>query len=291
MSFDDWLDQAWNDHAEQAAAVAARLHEGAALAADENQLSQLAHLAHHVLGEHLAQWSSARCFVQALQPRAAPGAATAQALARYLAALDLAEGREETADRLGASDRIRARALAAASLAPHDTPRAMQLFRQALAAADAGGLLGTDPCVRSLAVSGNNLACALEERPPRNEAERELMLLAAQAARRCWALAGGWLETERAEYRLACSWRVASDAARAREHAQRCLQIVHAHGDVALERFFGWEALGLAEAAAGRAAEHAQALAQARAAFAALDDGDRGACRASLDALAAAAPG
>ena len=113
------------------------------------------------------------------------------------------------------------------------------------------------------------------------------MIHAAQAARRHWAIAGTWLETERAEYRLAMTWVQAGDLAQARHHAQQCLDIVKVNDGPAIERFVAWEAIGVVERAAGSAAGHLQALAQAREAFAALDEGDRGWCRASLDKLAA----
>ena len=67
---------------------------------------------------------------------------------------------------------------------------------------------------RALAVAANNLASSLEERSTRSAGERELMILAAQTARHYWGRAGGWLETERAEYRLAMSWVQAGDPAR-----------------------------------------------------------------------------
>jgi hypothetical protein len=140
---------------------------------------------------------------------------------------------------------------------------------------------------RALAVTGHNIACTLEEKAERNGDERDLMILAAQTSRRHWAIAGTWLETERAEYRLANTWLQAGDLTRAREHAQACLEIVAAHDGAALERFFGWEALGLVERAAGNSAGHAQALVHARAAFAELAESDKAWCAASLDKLAA----
>jgi hypothetical protein len=111
------------------------------------------------------------------------------------------------------------------------------------------------------------------------------MILAAETARRWWARAGTWLETERAEYRLAKTWLKAGDAARALQHAQQCLDIVHAHGSVALEHFFGLEVLGLAQRAAGDAGACAATLLQMRSTFEALDDSDKGWCRATLTAL------
>jgi hypothetical protein len=140
---------------------------------------------------------------------------------------------------------------------------------------------------RTLAATGNNLACTLEEKAGRSTEERALMILAAQTARHHWAIAGTWLETERAEYRLANTWLQAGDLARAREHAQACLEIVAANDGAALERLFGWEALGLVERAAGNATGHSQALARAREAFAELEASDKSWCAASIDKLAA----
>ena len=113
------------------------------------------------------------------------------------------------------------------------------------------------------------------------------MIHAAQAARHHWERAGTWLEVERAEYRLAMSWLQAGDLAQARRHAQQCLEIVDANQGAALERFFGWVALGVVARAAGDAAGHAHAVERARADFAALSADDQGWCRAELDKLAA----
>jgi len=60
---------------------------------------------------------------------------------------------------------------------------------------------------------------------------------------------------------------------------------VNQNGAPALEEFFGWEALALAERDAGHAAGHARALANAREAFERLKDSDRTWCERSLIAL------
>lgn len=62
------------------------------------------------------------------------------------------------------------------------------------------------PAFRALAVTGNNLACTLEEKNHRSLQETELMILASRTARKYWELAGGWLEISRAEYRLAMNY-------------------------------------------------------------------------------------
>ena len=291
MDFDAFIGQGWDDHVKDASGVAARLQtDGIALLSEARQIVPLAHLAHHVMGEHLGRWQDGLQFQQQLAalPLCQPGSAEAQALGRFMASLQLASGAMDAVDlrsTLSPSDAIRVTAMAAASLAGQDTARALALFQDALAQADRAALPDTDPCTRALAVSGNNLASTLEENNSRSAEERSLMILAAQTARRYWGIAGGWLETERAEHRLAMTWLQAGDPVQARVHAQNCLDIVAAHEGAALERFFGWDALGRADRAAGHAAGHAQALSQAEAAFEALEPGDRGWCQASLDAL------
>jgi hypothetical protein len=291
MDFNTFIDQAWTDHATDSTAVAQRLaDEGIALVGDEAQLNQLMNLAHHVHGGHLGTSRSGIAFIERLAalPVFVPDGASGQALRRCVASLRLSDGATAVElDALSVSDRIRVGAMAAANLAERDTTRASRLLHEALDLAQRSDLPATDPMNRALAATGNNLASALEEKSARSAHERELMILAAQTARHYWAIAGTWLETERAEYRLANTWLRAGDLARAREHAQACLEIVAANKGAALERLFGWEALGLVERAAGNATGHAQALAHAREAFAELDDADKGWCTATIDKLAA----
>ncbi len=293
MDFDTFLTQAWNAHVEQPEAVAERVAtQGLALLQQPEQVLALAHLAQHVHGPHLGRWAQGVAFQQQLAalPLAAGDSATAAALQRFSAALKLAGGLGDLRAGLGASERIRITALAAAALAEHDAARARSLLEEAAAATDAAALPDADPAQRALAAAGNNMAGALEEKIGRSAAERDLMILAAQTARRYWARAGTWLEAERAEYRLAMSWLQAGDTVQARLHARLCLDIVQANDGQALERFFAWEALGLVARAAGHPADHTAALEQCRLAFAALAEEDRGACQASLDTLATATP-
>ena len=289
MSFDDFLAGAWAAHADDPAATAERLATQApGLLTQASQLAPLAALVHHVCGEHLGDWAQGLAQLQRLREHpVCDGDADAQAaIARCRASLALCAGLADERAAMTASDRVRVTALAAANLAERDTARASALLAEALAGAEAAGLGAADPAQRALAVTANNLACTLEEKKSgRSAAERELMIAAAQAARRHWALAGTWLETERAEYRLAMTWLQAGDAAQAREHAEACLAIVGANGNPPLERFFGHEALALAERAAGHTEAAAQAVAAARAAFAELEEGDRGWCRPTLERL------
>ena len=291
MDFDTFADKAWDDHAIDSQAVAHRLGEGLALVTTEAELMRLMALAHHVHGQHNGTWRAGTAFIERLValPPFAPEGASGQALHRCVASLAVCEGVDANAElgALTASDRIRVAAMAATNLSEHDTARAATLLQQALAQAEAAGLAAADPMHRALAVAGNSIAATLEEKTVRSADERTLMILAAQTARYHWAIAGTWLETERAEYRLAITWLQAGDLAQARTHAQNCLEIVAANDGAALERLFGWEALGRVERAAGNAAGHAQALLNARTAFAELAAADQAWCAVSIEQLAA----
>lgn len=291
MDFDSWMAGAWAAHADDPAGTAARIAvEGADLARSDAQLARLAQLAHHLWGEHLGDAATGRQALLELErhPAHNAGGTAAHALRLYRASLALVGGDAAASPawtEWTASDRLRIQALAASAAVGRDTGLAASLFGQALALAEASALGDDDPALRALAAAANNLACTLEARPARGDAERELMVVAAQAARRYWERAGGWLEVQRAEYRLAMSWLAAGDTDRARRHAERCLASVDANTGPAFERFFGWEALAAVERAAGRPQAHATALARAREAWEALDAADREACAASLQAL------
>jgi hypothetical protein len=284
--FDTLLQQAWARHADDAAAVAAWLAgEAPAAARSADQVGALAGLVHHVCGEHLARWAEGRALLRALGAHPAADDESRAAVRRFSASLALGAGDADDRAALGRSDRLRVGAMAAASLAPHDTTRALLLLQETLADAEQPPLDAADPANRALAVAGNNLACTLEEKTGRSAAERELMILAAQTGRRYWERAGTWLETERAEYRLAMTWLQAGDAAQARRHAQACAALVQANAGAVLEHFFAQEALARAEHAAGEVEALAAALRETQESFDRLDDDDRGFCRATLDGL------
>jgi hypothetical protein len=290
MDYDSFLDAAWSDHATDAAAVAERIRSQAlAFVTEEGRVVPIAHLAQHVFGDHLGRWADGLAFLDQVAALPVTQAVPAQAVARFQAALKLAGGLADTRATLDASERIRVTALAAAQLGAHDAARSHALLDEAAAAAERAALPDKDPAHRNLAIAGNGIASTLEELPTRSEAQTQLMLRAAHLGRRFWALAGTWLETERADYRLALSHLAAGLLPQARQHAQDCLEIVQANANVPLEAFFGWEALGRVERAAGNGTGHAQALAQAEAAFAGLDEGDKGWCKTSLDGLKATA--
>ena len=246
---------------------------------DEAQLNQLMHLGQHVYGSTWGNGSSHRVRSRLTQlPRLRPKVRAG----RRARAASRACGLRPASVRAGAL--APSTASASARWRPRrerDTARASRCCRtRRPRAAPACRDRPDEPRAR-----GHRQHLAWRSKTTRPESAPDDPR--AQTARHHWAIAGTWLETERAEYRLANTWLQAGDLARAREHAQACLEIVAANGGVALERLFGWEALGLVERAAGNATGHAQALARAREAFAELDESDKSWCAASVDKLAA----
>ena len=283
QTLDNFLDQAWNDHAEQPAAVAERLPVALPWAQDEDGVLRLAALAHHVLGEHLGRWQEGLGYLEQVAQRGMHGAAGTAALARCQASLRLCAELADERAAMTPSDQCRVSAMAACNLAAFDTARAATLLWDAEARAAA--LPDTDPGVRSLAANSNGIAGTLQALKQLTPPQRALMLRAAQEARVQWERAGTWLEVERAEYRLARCWLAAGDAARSMEHALRCEAIVLEHGAPALELFFGAEALALSARALADIARAAAALASARQAFQGLAASDQDWCRVTLDQL------
>lgn len=290
-SLDTWIAEAWSRHADAPQAVADELPGQFDLAASDANVAALAHLTQHVLGGHLGAWARGQALLMALSHSAGkrgvlePDGRAEADIGRYVAALALAKGGTDRRTQYAAEERIRISALAASNLVDHDAGRAGMLLDEALALAEANPLPAGSPALRALAVAGNTIAAGLEQRAERDDAQRSLMLAAAQVGRSYWEKAGGWLEVERAEHRLAHSWLKAggADAAdRARWHAQECLRIVEANQAPALERFFGLEVLVLAERAAARHDAAAAALRRMEEAYVELSDDDKPWCRDSL---------
>ena len=253
MSFEEFVQAAWADHADQTEAVAQRLRDSLHHVTEADQVAPYAGLIAHVFGEHLGEWDAGITLLHALRDRPA-GHASAQTLAvlaRQEATLRHAAGDSPPFDGLDNDDRIAALASAASMLAGRaDWARAIASFEQALTGA-ADGLARSSPANRALAVAGNNLAAALEEKRDRNAEHIRAMLVAARAGLSYWRIAGGWLEEERAGYRLARSCLQASEPAAAVQAALNCLAVCEANDAPAFERFFGHAALALAQRAAG----------------------------------------
>lgn len=286
MSFDEFIAAAWNDHADHAEDVGARLAGSLALIATPAQVAPYARIVTHVFGEHLAQWQRGVDLLAAIGALpVAAGEAERALLARSSAALRYAGGEHDALAPLGREDRIAALATVASAFA------ALARFGDALDAYEAAvheaadGLPAGSPAIRALAIGGNNLASALEGKAARDARETAGMLAAAQHGLVYWRQAGTWLEEERAQYRLARSRLAAGQAAAAAEAAQACVDVCVAHDAPPFERFFGHAVLAVALRAAGQPEATARAKAQALAEYEKVPEGDRPWCATELAEL------
>ena len=96
---------------------------------------------------------------------------------------------------------------------------------------------------RSIAITANNLACQYEELSERTDEQKARMLESARLALDYWKIAGGWMQEERAEYRLAMSLLKADAPKEAKVHAERCEAICLQNGGDAFELFYAHDLL------------------------------------------------
>jgi len=255
MTLASFLEAAWNQHAEHPLEVADRLATSMHLVDTATQIAPYAHLVAHVCGEHLGQWQRGLDLLDALGrlPAYDGGAEAAGALARWAAVLRCAMGERAALAGLSLEDRVWVLAgVAAACAGRGQYHAAIEAYSEALRTAQPGLPAGSR-ALRALAVGGNNLAAALEEKTDRDDAETAGMVLAAECGLTYWRQAGTWLEEERAEYRLARSLLQAGRARDAIEAARRCVDGCLRNDAPAFERFFGHVALALAQRAVGDA--------------------------------------
>ncbi len=264
MSFEDFLNQAWQDHATDAAGVWDRFPDGMKLVASLADIGSMAALVTHVSGEHLGQWQGGAALLEQLTRHATfdGDAPSGKAVYRSLAVLAMCDRQPAAAEGFAtlartddgaspASDRIRILTAVASALAGQQRiDEATVTFSEALQLASYGPD-AKDPAARALAAAGNNVAAELEQRAGRTPGETALMKRAAETGRRYWEVAGTWLDVERAEYRLAMTLLAAGEPQAALEHARDCVALCEDNQAVPYEQFFGWEAVALASFASG----------------------------------------
>jgi len=253
MTLDTFLETAWTDHGDRPQEVADRLANAFDLVTAPEHIPPFARLLTHVHGEHLGQWERGVELLERLRtsPAFDGSAAAAGALDRSIATLRYAGGESSVLEPLSAEDRISVLALAASAFAGRcEFKRALAAYSEALRLANTG-LPAKSPAFRALAVGGNNLAAALEERRDRDAIETEGMVVAANGGLKYWKLAGAWLEEERAEYRLTRSLLQAGKPAEAMQSAQRCIDVCERNNAPAIETFYGYVVLALAQRAGG----------------------------------------
>jgi hypothetical protein len=287
MTFDAFIETAWNDHADRPQEVADRLAAALDLVDGPARVPPFARLLTHVYGEHLGQWQLGIDLLESLREHSgAKGDTAADAvLTRSVATLRYAGGDRASLAGLPPEDGVAVLASAASALAGrNDFAGAISAYDDALQRAQAG-LPAKSPAIRALAVGGNNLAAALEQKMDRSASETTGMVSAAHGALKYWKQAGTWLEEERAEYRLARSLLQAGDADAALRSGRRCIEICAANAAPAFELFFAHLALALAQRAAGNLDAFDASRQHAAALFTQIPEDERTWCEAELKAL------
>jgi HEPN domain-containing protein len=251
-AFAEFAESAWNDHADRPEAVAQRLADSFHVIGSVDDAAGYARLIAHVHGEHLGQWDAAIALLGDMARRAShiDDASLGKVVEQHCAVLRYAGGDASALHALPHDERIAALASSASMLAGREAfARALPAYAEALHLATPGLRAGS-PALRALAVAGNNLAAALEQKPDRDGAETAAMIAAAEGALKYWRLAGTWLEEERAQYRLARSLLQAGEPDAAALHGMQCIELCVKHEAPALELFFGHAVLALARRAA-----------------------------------------
>lgn len=288
---DAFLSRAWADHADHPEAVAERLRADTPEPATPAQVAALARLVTHLLGEHLGRFDDAAWRLTGLAGhRLARDPVAASELRVSQAVLALARQRPGAEAKLSPAERVRARGAAAAlCLGRGEVGRAQGFI--ASARAELGRMPAAGPVEhRPLAAACNNMAWELHDRgTARSADETAAMLEIAAACREHWAVAGTWLEVERADYTLALTHLSAGRAEEALRHAAQCLATCIAHDAPPYELLFGHEALARVQHARGDAAAFAHHRQAAQAAFERLDADSQAGCRGTLDTLLALA--
>ncbi len=249
MTFSEYINKAWNDHATDAQGVFRTLEQGVALITTEDDIPVIARLINHICGDHLGLWDQGVHLLESLTSQATfvKGTESEFAIQRLIATLRLSANAETSLKSFSSSDQIRIYALSSGQLTERgEAARSKDYFIRSLELAMMG-LPKEDPANRALAITGYNLACTLEEKAQRSEAENELMILAAKNSLKYWELIGGPEEAAVGEYRLSQSYLKADQLEDAYEHAQQSIEACIKHNLTPINHFYGYETLAMAE--------------------------------------------
>lgn len=286
MSFEQMIGQAWDEHAHHTQAVADRLAAAAPTIAAAAHFAPFAHIVTHVYGEHLGECERGVTLLASLRklPAYADTPSVGGMVSRSIATLRLVGGDARALGALTAEDRAAASATAASALtARGEYKRALDAYAEAVRIAPS--LPSRSAAFRALAIGGNNLSAALEEKTGRDADETEGMVAAARGGLAFWRKAGTWLEEERALYRLARSLLAAGRPAEASISAQECVRVCDGNNAVPFERFFASAVLARALREDGRNDDYQRVREEAFAWFDQIPEDEREWCEADLAEL------
>lgn len=242
----NFINECWNNHAKDSKTVATNLKNNLDLILENNEIPSYVAIVNHTIGGHLGDFKGAIELLNRIKEL--PIFKEEQSVYRGLASMNYCDGNKDEFTKYlnlsnEAGSKVKIYASAASELVAQkrikDSTKAFFLAKENVP----NELTSQDPIAKSIAIAGNNLACELEELEKRTQEENELMLDAAQTARKFWEIGGNWVNVERAEYRLAMSYLKASRYEEALRHANQCLNICAENNADETEMFFAHEAL------------------------------------------------
>jgi hypothetical protein len=259
VTIQQFIGDAYRDHAADPTAVATRLADGfALLPTAPDQAEAFVRLAEHVVLGHLADAAQLDQWIAQLEPLAATGDdGFSVALARARLANALSRGAiMSSQEALPVAGQVRAYGSALLAMTRRAAWAEIRSgLTSALQLTEVGG---DDASLRSFGAVTNNLAGDLRfySTAHRNDAEyAELMIDAARLAYTAWYRAGSWLERERADYQLALCLAAVGVAEEAIAAADACWRGCIDNGADDEECFYALEAVAHARCAAGQLAE------------------------------------
>ena len=107
MAFDKYIDNAWNQHAENAAMIAEGFKQGIALLTEPSQVTQLANLVTHVYGEHLGQFDRGLDFINQLMTHSLAADKEQKELLVYRAILQVSADNKISLEQFSISEQVR----------------------------------------------------------------------------------------------------------------------------------------------------------------------------------------
>ncbi|USH05588.1 hypothetical protein K6Q96_20565 [Grimontia kaedaensis] len=240
QNFTSTLNQGWQQHESEPVSVFDSMASMLDCLDPEQTESAMTLLLHTAIG-HLNAPDKLLHLLSSLPPNQAslPSSLRAQVVADYFHTNNLSDMSHLTTDE---QRRVLAQ-IANEYTALQNTAQASQWLTMAAEGVNESSV--SKPLARALAITGNNLACQFEELKERTLEQDQQMIKAAQLALQYWRVAGGWMQEERAEYRLAMSLIKAGQYQDARTHAERCEAICIENEADDFERYFASDLLML----------------------------------------------
>jgi hypothetical protein len=283
MNFKEYLSNAWMTHETDARKLLDEVKDNFKLMESEDDVMAMARLIVHLAGQHLGDWESGIGLLRKLKNNATIN--DKSEMNRLVAVLTLGNFPSTDLSSFSPSDQARIYAATSSALASLGGIKNAEKFLKLAVNIIETNLSVSDPANKAVAITGNTIASTLEEKTDRSILHDELMIYAAQTARKYWEIAGGWKEIERAEYRLAKSNLKAQRNNEAHEAACTCLKIVNSNNDEPLELFFAQEVVILTSMATNNISGLERSKEVMRGAFDQLSTDDQEWCRPTLDLI------